>query len=75
MPTTGVILSLGCNIDPELGFKLHDRVLFGAYTGVMIPTKAPGVVFKVLRDIEVLCRIKGGEDMAAFDFVTIDKDL
>ena len=60
-------------IDNEL--KSQTRVLFGAYTGVMIPTKAPGVVFKVLRDIEVLCIIKGGEDMAAFDFVNIDKDI
>ncbi len=75
LPTTGVIVSLGNNVTPELGLKIQDRVLFGAYTGVMIPTKAPGVVFKVLRDIEILCVIYGGEDMAAFDFVTIDKEL
>jgi co-chaperonin GroES (HSP10) len=74
LPTTGVIVSVGSLVtNPEL--KNNTRVLFGAYTGVMIPTKAPGVVFKVLRDIEVLCIIKGGEDLAAFDFVMIDKDL
>ena len=38
----------------------------------MIPTKAPGVVFKVIRDIEVLLIIEGGEDLAAFDFVQLD---
>jgi hypothetical protein len=74
LPTTGVIVSMGPCVNKELGYKLHQRVLFGAYVGVMIPTKAPGVVFKVLRDIEILCTISGGEDMAAFDFITIDKD-
>jgi co-chaperonin GroES (HSP10) len=74
LPTTGVIVSVGSLVtNPEL--KNNTRVLFGAYTGVMIPTKAIGVVFKVLRDIEVLCIIKGGEEMAAFDFVNIDKQL
>lgn len=75
LPTTGVIVSLGPLVDSKLSLQNGDRVLFGAYTGVMIPTKAPGIVFKVLRDIEVLCTIKGGEEMAAFDFVITDKDL
>jgi len=74
MPTTGVIVSVGSEVK-NLRLKNHSRVLFGAYTGVMIPTKAPGVVFKVLRDIEVLCTIQGGEDMAVFDFVVTDKEL
>ncbi len=74
-PTTGVIVSLGPMVNPILNFHNHDRVLFGQYTGVMIPTKALGVTFKVIRDIEVLCTIKGGEDLAVFDFITIDKDL
>ena len=74
LPTTGVIVSIGSLVtNPEL--KNQTRVLFGAYTGVMIPTRAPGIVFKVLRDIEVLCIIKGGEDSAAFDFVNIDKEF
>lgn len=74
VPTTGVIVSVGSMVtNPEL--KNNTRVLFGAYTGVMIPTRAPGIVFKVLRDIEVLCIIKGGEDAAAFDFVNIDKEF
>lgn len=75
LPTTGVIVSLGSEVNPALGYKNGQRVLFGAYVGVMIPTKAPGVVFKVLRSLEILCEIKGGEDMANFDFVIIDKDL
>lgn len=76
LPTTGVIVSLGARVNKgEDVFHVHDRVLFGAFTGVMIPTKAPGVVFKVMREHEVLCTIKGGEDMAVFDFVTIDTDL
>lgn len=74
LPTTGVIVSVGAEVrNPEL--SNNTRVLFGAYTGTMIPTKAVGVAFKVLRDIEVLCVIKGGEDLAAFDFVVTDKDL
>lgn len=75
LPTTGVVVSLGENVDPRLGIKLHDRVLFSAYVGQMVPTKAPGVVFKIIRDIEVLCQIKGGGELAAFDFVTVDKEL
>lgn len=71
LPTTGVIVSVGSEVqNPEL--KNHVRVLFGAYSGTMIPTKAPGVVFKVIRDIEVLLIIEGGEDLAAFDFVQLD---
>lgn len=73
LPTTGVIVSVGSSANPE--FKCGMRVLFGAYTGVMIPTKAPGIAFKVIRDIQILCEIEGGEDMAAFDFVIPDKEL
>lgn len=75
LPTTGVIVSMGSKVDPSLNLRIHDRVLFGAYTGQMIPTKAPGVVFKAIRDIEVICTIEGGNDMASFDFVVIDKDM
>jgi co-chaperonin GroES (HSP10) len=75
LPTTGVIVSLGNKVDPSYNYKRGQRVLFGQYTGVMIPTKAPGVVFKVLRQLEVLCEIKGGEDLANFDFVILDKPL
>ena len=73
LPTTGVVVSVGSEVvNPEL--KNHTRVLFGAYSGTMIPTKAPGVVFKVIRDIEVLLIIEGGEDLAAFDFVQLDQN-
>lgn len=75
LPTTGVVVSLGENVDPRLNIKLHDRILFSAYVGQMVPTKAPGVVFKIIRDIEILCQIKGGEELAAFDFVTVDKEM
>jgi co-chaperonin GroES (HSP10) len=71
LPTTGVIVSVGSEVT-NAALKNHTRVLFGAYSGTMIPTKAPGVVFKVIRDIEVLLVIEGGEDLAAFDFVQID---
>jgi hypothetical protein len=73
LPTTGVIVSVGEHANPT--FKNGMRVLFGCYTGVMIPTKAPGIVFKVLRDIEVLCTIRGGDNLAAFDFLVVDKEL
>lgn len=74
LPTTGVIVSVGSEVKNQ-ELSNGTRVLFGCYTGVMIPTKVPGVAFKVLRDIEVLCVIKGGEEMAAFDFLVVDKDL
>lgn len=74
LPTTGVVVSKGAEVKWE-DIKLNSRVLFGAYSGTMIPTRAPGVVFKVLREHEILLTISGGEDMAAFDFVTIDKEM
>ena len=74
LPTTGVVVSMGSLVkNPDI--QLNSRVLFGPYTGTMIPTRAPGVVFKVMRSEEVLCTIRGGEEMASFDFVSIDKDL
>ena len=75
LPTTGVIVSMGTKVDKDLDLKLHDRVLFSAYVGQMVPTRAPGVAFKIIRDIEVLCKITGGGDLSSFDFVTIDKEM
>ena len=75
LPTSGVIVSIGDEVDPKKGYKTGQRVLFGAYVGVMIPTKAPGIVFKILRHMEILCEIKGGEELASFDFVLQDKPL
>jgi hypothetical protein len=74
LPTTGVIVSIGDEVKNK-NLVCGSRVLFGCYTGVMIPTKAPGIVFKILRDIEVLCTIKGGEEASAFDFLVVDKEL
>lgn len=74
LPTTGVVVSRGPKVE-DSDITLNSRVLFGAYSGTMIPTRAPGVVFKVLREHEILLTISGGENMAAFDFVQIDKEL
>ena len=74
LPTTGVVVSYGDEVtNPRL--KQNARILFGAYSGTMIPTKAPGIVFKVIREHEVLCTIRGGENLAAFDFINVDREL
>jgi len=72
LPTTGVVVSMGSSCDPEkLRFKAGDRILFGPYAGSMIPTKA-GLMFKILDASQAWCKIKGGEDLAAFDFIIQD---
>jgi len=69
LPTTGVVVSMGSKCEPEkLGFKTGDRILFGPYAGSMIPTKA-GLMFKILDAVQAWCKIRGGEDLAAFDFI------
>jgi co-chaperonin GroES (HSP10) len=72
LPTTGVVVSIGAGVKLEkIKYKVGDRVIFGPYAGSMIPTKA-GLMFKVLDWNQVWCRIEGGEDLAAFDFVLTD---
>lgn len=72
LPTTGVVVSMGeaCS---KKRFKIGDRILFGPYAGNMIPTKA-GLMFKILDENQAWCRIEGGEDLAAFDFVIQEKE-
>jgi len=70
-PTTGVIVSMGHKAKDHLeaeGIKLGDRILFGAYAGTMIPTKA-GAAFKYMDWYLAVVKIEGAENMAAFDFV------
>jgi co-chaperonin GroES (HSP10) len=85
LPTTGVVVSMGasCLTDTydksryirdamgairPLGFDIGDRILFGPYAGSMIPTRA-GLMFKVIDAVQAWCKIEGGEDLAAFDFI------
>lgn len=74
LPTTGVVVSMGADCKKHnINYKLGDRVLFGAYAGQMIPTKA-GIMFKIMDCTSVMCKIEGGEDLAAFDFVIQEQD-
>jgi co-chaperonin GroES (HSP10) len=75
LPATGVIVSVGPDLAEDPRFKVGMRKLFGPYSGVMVPTKIPGIVFKVLRKQEILLNIRGGEDLPVFDFVTLGEDL
>ena len=84
LPTSGVVVSLGSDIMEDddglnyiqdtfgvkryLGFKVGDRILFGPYAGNMIPTKA-GLMFKIIDAVQAWCKIEGGEDLSAFDFI------
>jgi co-chaperonin GroES (HSP10) len=87
LPTTGVVVSMGacCRTDKDgsrfiwdingikrpLGFDIGDRILFGPYAGSMIPTRA-GLMFKIIDAMQAWCKIEGGEDLAAFDFIVRD---
>jgi hypothetical protein len=68
LPTTGVVVSMGPVARERCNYKVGDRILFGPYAGTMIPTKV-GLMFKVMDWNQAWCRIEGGEDMGAFDFV------
>lgn len=72
LPTTGVVVSRG-KYCMRNDFKVGDRILFGPYAGNMIPTKA-GLMFKIMDETQAWCKIKGGEDLAAFDFIIQDKE-
>jgi len=71
LPTTGVIVSKG-KYCTRTDIAIGDRVVFGPYAGSMIPTKA-GLMFKILDESQAWCKIEGGEDLAAFDFVLQDE--
>jgi co-chaperonin GroES (HSP10) len=70
LPTTGVVVSKGYKCK-RTDFKIGDRIVFGPYAGNMIPTKA-GLMFKILDEVQAWCKIEGGDDLAAFDFVVQD---
>ena len=70
-PTTGVVVSMGKIAREKADFKVGDRILFGAFAGQMIATKA-GLMFKKMDWYAANVKIEGGEDMAAFDFVMQD---
>ena len=72
LPTTGVVVSIGAGVTDRL-VKNGGRVLYGAYSGPMIPTKEPGIAFKFLREHEILGFIYNGEELGAFDFVVPEK--
>lgn len=74
LATTGVVVSMGSLCNPEkLKFNIGDRIVFGPYAGNMIPTRA-GLAFKILDASQAWCRIEGGDDLSAFDFVIQDKE-
>jgi hypothetical protein len=68
LPTTGVVVSIGSVAREKSGYKVGDRILFGPYAGTMIPTKV-GLMFKVMDWYQAWCRIEGGNELAAFDFI------
>jgi co-chaperonin GroES (HSP10) len=74
LPTTGVIVSMGKIAASELAKEeigIGDRVLFGAYAGTMIPTKA-NLPFKFMDWNLARVKITGASVMDAFDFTVID---
>lgn len=73
LPTTGVIVSVGDDVKSSR-VKNGERVLYGAYSGTMVPTKVVGVSFKFLREHEILGFIQHGEELGAFDFVLPQKE-
>lgn len=72
LPTTGVVVSRG-KYCTRTDFSVGDRIVFGPYAGNMIPTKA-GLMFKIMDETQAWCKIEGGEDLGAFDFVIQEKD-
>lgn len=82
LPTTGVVVSMGEATTPTarailnkipLNYKVGDRILFGPYSGNMIPTKA-GILFKIMDADAAWCKIKGANDLGQFDFILQDSE-
>jgi co-chaperonin GroES (HSP10) len=72
LPTTGVVVSMGSQCDrKKLGFKVGARILFGPYSGNMIPTKA-GILFKIMDASAAWATIDGADEMGQFDFILQD---
>lgn len=69
LPTTGVVVSIGHGVKRnKIKYKIGDRVMFGPYTGAMIPTRA-GLLFKILDWNAVWCKVRGADELGAFDFI------
>lgn len=68
LPTTGIIVSKGEAVK-ESRYSLGARVVFGKFSGTAIPTKAVGVMFKFLREHEILGIIYHGETLGTFNFI------
>ena len=73
LPTTGVVVSMGPVARKNATFKIGDRILFGAYAGTMIPTKA-GLMFKYMDWYLAVVKIDGADEMSAFDFVLNEEE-
>jgi len=71
LPTTGVVVSIGPDVTDK-SLKRGHRVLTGAYVGTMIPIRGGELRFKCVREHEVQLRIRGGEELAAFDFIEVE---
>lgn len=65
---TGVVVSMGKKAQELADFTHGDRVLYGEHAGSMIPTKA-GIMFMRMDWYQVWLKVKGAEDLGAFDFV------
>ena len=74
LPTTGVVVSMGNLVDPaKANFSVGDRIVFGPYSGQMLPTKA-GLLFKILDWNNAMLRVEGADELGQFDFVLQDKE-
>jgi hypothetical protein len=68
MPTTGIVVSMGSVAKERAPFTIGDRILFGPHTGTAIPTKA-GLMFKYMDWNQAALRIRGANELGAFDFI------
>lgn len=75
LPCTGVIVSIGSGASHRDDLKLYDRVLFGPHSGRFIPISKAGALLKIMHEREATAIVTGGEDLAAFDFIDIDKEM
>lgn len=75
LPCTGVIVSIGPGASHRDDLNLYDRVLFGPHSGRFIPISKAGALLKIMHEREATAIVEGGEDLAAFDFIDIDKEI
>ena len=75
LPCTGVVVSMGPSAQEHSDIKLYDRVIFGPHSGRFIPISKAGVMLKIMDQREATAVVLGGEDLAAFDFIDVDKPM